>query len=214
MIREQMEKIYRDLAPHEIPWNLEKPPGILRDLVTSGKITPCKAVDLGCGTGAYALYLASQGFEVTGIDIAPSAVAMAEEKAAEQGISCRFVVADLRGPMAGVEETFDFAYDWQLLHHIFPGDRKKYVANVAHLLNPDGQYLSVCFSETSDQFGGRGKYRKTPLGTTLYFSSEHELAALFKARFSIEELTTVEIEGKFGPHAAVYALLRKRCAAP
>ena len=190
------------------PERIERESPVLEDEL--GRAPVASVVDLGCGTGAYALFLASRGFDVTGIDIASAAITMARENAAKKGISCRFVVADLCGSMREVEETFEFAYDWQLLHHIFPEAREKYLANVERLLNPGAPYLSVCFSERSDQFGGRGKYRRTPLGTTLYFSSERELVSLFHTRFSIEELTTIEIEGKFEPHAAIYALLRKR----
>lgn len=60
-----------------------------------------------------------------------------------------------------MNETFDFAYDWELFHHIFPVDRVQYVKNVNSLLNTDAKYLSVLFSEQSLQFGGAGKYRKT-----------------------------------------------------
>ncbi len=97
-----------------------------------------------------------------------------------------------------------------VLHHIFPSDREKYIINVHNLLRPDGQYFSVCFSEDSPQFGGEGKYRTTPLDTELYFSSESEMESLFKPLFKIEELKTIEVEGKFSPHKAIYAFLRKR----
>ena len=75
--------------------------------------------------------------------------------------------------------TFDFAYNWEFLHHIFPKDREKYVQNVHKLLNWEATYYSVCFSEKDPQFGGVGKFRKTRMGTTLYFSSESELTSLF-----------------------------------
>ena len=64
-----MEKIYQKTPLNKIPWNFETPPNDLVELVDAGKVNPCKTVDLGCGTGNYAIYLASQGFNVTGIDI-------------------------------------------------------------------------------------------------------------------------------------------------
>ena len=73
-----MDKIYRDLPLEDIPWNLEIPPDALTQLVESGKVKPCKTVDLGCGTGNYAIYLASVGFDVTGIDISPTAIRIAK----------------------------------------------------------------------------------------------------------------------------------------
>lgn len=121
-----------------------------------------------------------------------------------------FLVADVLGDLDEVKESFDFAYDWELLHHIFPEKRKKYVESVYKILNSRGKYLSVCFSEKDPQFGGYGKYRKTTLGTTLYFSSEDELRDLFDPYFNIKELKTIEISGKFAPHVANYAFMERK----
>jgi 2-polyprenyl-3-methyl-5-hydroxy-6-metoxy-1,4-benzoquinol methylase len=205
-----MDEIYRRLPQEDIPWNIEEPPKALVELIEAGKMRPCKAVDLGCGAGNYAIYLAKKGFDVTGADISSTAIRRAKENAKRRGVECRFIVADVLGDLKEVNETFDFAYDWELLHHIFQEQREKYVKNVHALLNPKGHYLSICFSEKNSQFGGLGKYRETPLGTLLYFSSEDELRELFKAYFEIEELKTIQISGKSAPHLAVYAFMERR----
>lgn len=203
-----IDRIYRDIPLDKIPRNSESPPDALVTLVMSGKIRQCKTVDLGCGAGNYARYLAGRGFEVTGIDSSPTAIQIAQANARKQGAACRFIVADLLGDMHEVTDTFDFAYDWEVLHHIFPEDRETYVKNVRKILNPGATYLSVCFSETDPQFGGKGKFRKTPVGTTLYFSSEPELRDLFSSHFAIRELKTIEVGGKYGSHYAVYTLMK------
>lgn len=205
-----MDRIYREMSQEAIPWNIEEPPEALIELVESGVVQPCKTVDFGCGTGNYAIYLASRGFEVTGIDISPTAIEIARKNAENNGIMCDFITADVLGDLKEAEEIFDFAYDWELLHHIFPEQRAKYVKNVSRKLHSKGRYLSLCFSEKDPQFGGSGKYRETPLGTNLYFSSEAELRALFEPDFQIDELKTVQVRGKYSPHQAVYALMRKR----
>jgi SAM-dependent methyltransferase len=209
MVKNQMENIYRNRHPDEIPWNIETPPDLLVSLLAEGKIAPCKTVDYGCGTGNYAIFLAGKGFDVTGIDISPSAIEIAKKTAYQQGMTCDFIVADVLSEMPKVQYTFDFAYDWELLHHVFPPDRQKYVENVYRCLNPGGKYLSVCFSEEDLAFGGAGQYRKTPLGTVLYFSSEKELQFLFEPFFFVEELRTIEIKGKTEPHKAIYAFMKK-----
>jgi len=206
----EMDEVYRSMPLDEIPWNIAAPPPALVELIKSGKVQPCKAIDLGCGAGNYAIYLASLGLEVTGIDISPSAITIAKEQAEKRGVKCNFLVADVLGELEEVTQTFDFAYDWELLHHIFPERRKKYVENVRRLLGPGGKYFSVCFSEKDPQFGGSGKYRKTPLGTVLYFSSEDELRELFEPYFRIEELKTIETSGKFARHLANCAFMEKR----
>ncbi len=205
-----MDRIYADLPTGKIPWNRESPPAILRALVEGGTIAPCRAIEFGCGAGNYVIWLASRGFDATGVDFSGVAIGMAARAAARKGVACRFVAADVLGDLAEVRGPFDFAYDWELLHHIFPPDRPKYAANVARLLRAGGRCLSVCFSETSPGFGGTGKYRKTPLDTVLYFSSEAEVVSLFEPLFVIDELSTVDIEGKVAPHKAVRALMTRR----
>ena len=209
MIKDEMEKIYSSTPLDEIPWNVETPPDILKHLVETEKIKPCKVIELGCGAGNYVIYLSTKGFDSTGIDISPTAIDIAKKSATEKGVKCNFIAVDVLGDMTEINEQFDFAYDWHLLHHIYPEDREKYINNVYGLLKPGGQYLSVCFSEDSPEFGGKGKYRKTPIDTVLYFSSEDEIRALLKPFFEIEELKTVNLESKVGSHKAIYAFLKK-----
>jgi SAM-dependent methyltransferase len=204
-----MDDIYKKMPLENIPWNSEAPPEALVRLVESGKVTPCRAIDLGCGAGNYAIWLAGKGFDVTGIDLAPTAIRIAREKAAKKGARCDFIVADVLGDLRDVKGTFDFAYDWEVLHHIFPVDREKYVSNVYRLLNRGGKYLSVCFNEDDPQFGGQGMYRKTRLGTELYFSSVDELKTLFAHRFRILEIKKMEISSKSGPHVVNCAFMEK-----
>jgi len=205
-----LDKIYRNTPLNKIPWNYETPPDSLVDLVNRGVIKPCKAVDFGCGIGSYAIYFATEGFDVTGIDISPSAISLAKKRAIEKGMKCNFIVADITGKLEEFEDKFDFAYDWELLHHIFPEKRKQYVENVYKFLKLKAKYLSVCFSDKDPCFGGQKKYRETPLGTILYFSSKEELKALFKPYFRIIKLKTIEIRGKPIPHIANYAFMERK----
>ncbi len=210
MKESDMDNIYRNMAQEDIPWNIENPPKALVELVEGGVVRPCRAIDFGCGTGNYSIYLAGKGFDVTGVDISPTAIRIAKENAKRKGIRCRFVTADVLGELSEIRETFEFAFDWELLHHIFPEDRTKYVRNVYGKLSSNGSYLSVCFSEKDPQFGGSGKYRRTRLDTLLYFSSEAELQELFSPYFIIQDLRTIEIVGKNLPHMAVYVFMTKR----
>jgi len=205
-----MDEVYRRLPVEKIPWHITKPPKLLLDLIDSGKVSPCRVVDLGCGTGNYSVYLAGQGFEATGIDISPTAVNIASEKAREKQSRAEFISMDMTGDITDFDRRFDFAFEWEVLHHIFPESRTKYVENVAGLLNYGGKYFTMCFSEDDPHFGGKGKYRETPIGTVLYFSSERELRDLFEPHFRILEMRTVEVEGKRSPHMAVYSFMEKK----
>jgi len=204
----QMDEIYLNIPPDAIPWNTETPPQILVELVDNKKIRPGKALDLGCGAGNYAIYLAAHGFDVTGIDISPAAIKLAQENAEKKKVKVDFLVADLLGDLPYINFGFDFAFDWNVLHHVFPEQREVYIQKVANLLKKDGIYLSVCFHELDPQFGGKGKYRNTSLGTRLYFSNQEELKSLFRSHFMILENKIIEVPGKTGHHVENYFLLK------
>jgi len=143
------------------------------------------------------------------VDSSRSAIQIARENAIKRNVKCDFLVMDVLENFEKILGAFDFVYDWLLLHHIFPEKRRLYCENLIKILNPEGMYLSVCFSEEDRHFGVSGKYRETSLGTTLYFSSEKELRDLFAPFFQIEELKTIEIAGKSGPHFSIYAFMTK-----
>jgi len=206
----QIDDVYKNMSLDDIPWNMETPPAPLVDLVDTGKVQPCKAIDLGCGAGNYAIYFASRGFDVTGVDSSPTAIRIARQNAGQNGLKCNFLVEDVVDGLDQVDQSCDFAYDWGLLHHIFPQQRKKYISNVHRILNPNGKYFSACFSDKDMGFGGSGKYRKTSLGSILYFSSEDELRELFETYFVIIDLQTVQISGKFGPHMFNCAFMERK----
>jgi len=209
-IRKQMDDIYGGMSLEQIPWNLTQPPQLLVEAVESGQIKPCKAVDLGCGAGNYAVWLAGMGFDMTGFDISPKAIEIARKLAEDSDVSCRFEAVDMLGDMSKYYGYFDFAFDWEVLHHIMPEDRPRYLDNIQKILKSEGIYFSVSFSDKDTAFSGGEKYHMTQLGTTLYFSSEEELRELYLPRFEIIELKDVEITGKHGPHRANAARLRAK----
>lgn len=205
-----IDRIYQTLPLDKIPWNSETPPDALAGLVRDGVVRPCRTINLGCGAGNDAIFLAGLGFDVTGVDSSPTAMKIAGEEVKKRGARCRFIIADLLGDLHEVPGTFDFAYDWEFLHHIFPEDRETYMKNVYKITNPGATYFSVCFSERDPQFGGSGKYRTTRIGTTLYFSSEAELRNLVSPYFRIREIKTIDVSGKSGPHVAVSVLAERQ----
>jgi SAM-dependent methyltransferase len=206
-----LEEIYRNLPLIDIPWNQEIPPELLIQLIESGQVTPCHAIDLGCGAGNYAIYLAGKGFQMTGVDISPTAIKLARKNAQRKNVQCDFLVCNVAGNLLKkVKNRFGFAFEWEVLHHIYPEYREKYARNVHAVLEPGGLYFSVCFHEDDPNFGGKGKFRRTPIGTELYFSSERELRDLFSLFFDIQELTIKEIPGKGLSHVVTYAFMKKK----
>ncbi|MBI2584150.1 MAG: methyltransferase domain-containing protein [Candidatus Aenigmarchaeota archaeon] len=205
--KELFEKIYENLE--EVPWNFEKPHDEFIGLIESGKIKPCKALDIGCGTGSYSIYLASKGFDVAGIDTSENAIKIAKTKAAEAGVSCIFLKMDWED-LDKLKEKFDFIFDWRFFQEIIEKERrKKYVELVKKLLNNGGKYLSVSHSEKT-RLWGKGKIRTPPIGTTLYFASMEELEVLFRHSFKILEKKEIKLLSRgSGWVAANYLFMEK-----
>lgn len=98
---------------------------------------PGRALDLGCGTGTDALYLASQGWDTVGVDFAPEAVATARVRAAAAGNAADFIVGDVtRLAQAGVDGSFDLVIDIGCYHGLPASRRDSYAAGVAAVTRP------------------------------------------------------------------------------
>jgi SAM-dependent methyltransferase len=207
-----MEHIYSTMAESEIPWNRAEPPEDLVGLLRSGTITPCRALDIGCGTGNYSLYLAAQGFTITGLDVSESAIQAARAKAAQKGADITFAVADMRGDVSHVAGGFEFALEWMIMHHILPDERQGYLKNLLTLLSDEALCLSVSFSAEDPKFGDppEGNWRRSPMGPMVYCSYLDELEALLSPAFDLLEKGVVDIPGKMGDNRVNRLLMRKR----
>ena len=163
-----------------------EPPKELVELVESRTVVSGTALDIGCGEGHSSIYLAKQGFEVTGIDFSETAISRAKKNAERAGVKCRFIKSDAIG-LDGLDSQFDFILEWGLLHCIMPRERQGYLSGVKKALRPNGVYLSVSFSWYDQALGGSMlKYRLAPSsGLWLYYSSHAELKQLFSGFFSI-----------------------------
>lgn len=99
-----------------------------------------KMLDLGCGTGALAVFLAKQGFDVLGVDISPTAIEEARWQAAAREVQVDFQVADVCTSNLP-EESFDLITDNHFLHCIvFSEERANVLGRIYALLRPGGQY--------------------------------------------------------------------------
>ncbi len=210
-VKKILEKTYEKPG---VVWTETEPPEELAGLVESGKLKPCRAIDVGCGEGFYSIYLASKGFDVTGIDISAKAVRYAKENARKRGVDARFMVLDV-ADLSKLEEKFDLVLEWALMHLIMPTQRRKYVVDVSGILNKGGKYLSTSFNEKDTHFGEPGQRLRTvppgskmPAGSKLYFSSLEELEELYKPHFKIIEARTITMPvGR--PHIGNYLFMEK-----
>jgi len=129
------------------PWDIPGPQPAFARLAWSGAFSG-RVLDIGCGTGENALFLAARGLEVVGLDASPAAIAKARAKAAERNAEPEtvFVVGDAL-ELATLGRQFDTVIDCGLLHVLSDRDRARLVASVAAVLRTGGRYFVLCFSE-------------------------------------------------------------------
>lgn len=136
MMKTFYEVVYRYFRA---PWDI----GARRELVSlveSGRIEPCRAIDLGCGAGANAIYLAEKGFDVTGVDYANSAIETARTRAIDAGVKVNFLVDDLTN-LQSITGKFDFLLDYGVLDDLRGKDRELYLQNMLPLTALGSRYM-------------------------------------------------------------------------
>jgi SAM-dependent methyltransferase len=138
------------------PWDTGITPPEIVAMLDSGKVSIGRALDLGCGTGTNAIYLAQHGFEVTGIDISRRAISLAKRKARSAQLTDR--VRFERGDVTLLRRcvsanTIDFAYDIGCFHSLEAEARHRYVAALTAVLKPGAFYMLYAFEPQADRAG-------------------------------------------------------------
>jgi len=128
---------YRD---GDLPWDTGQPSSELQRVFSQNTIQPCRALELGCGTGTNSVWLAQQGFEVTGIDLAPLAVERAEQRARAAGVKVHFVVADVL-QLPDLDGPFAFFFDRGCYHAVRRDAPEQYAPAMARQLASGGRGL-------------------------------------------------------------------------
>jgi SAM-dependent methyltransferase len=105
-------------------------------------------LDIGCGFGDNAIYLAQHGHPVTGLDISPTALVTAEQRATDAGVEVTFAVADSTR-LDGYTDAFDTVIDSGLFHSLDDEGRRRYVAAVHRATRPGATLLLSCFSDAN-----------------------------------------------------------------
>lgn len=141
----EWDDIYRKYPLDELGWELGKPRPILVEFVEKDLVKKGKALDLCCGAGTNTVYLAEKGFEVTGIDISPTAIEFAKKKAEKANVKIKFKVADFT-ELPFADEEFDFVFDMGCFHHVKIDDRQAFINGVHRVLKKSGGYMLTCFS--------------------------------------------------------------------
>ncbi len=175
----------------DLPWDTGRPDMHLQALMPHLALD--SALDIGCGTGTNAVWLAQLGHRVVGVDLSPVAIERSQERAEAAGVPVVFQSLDvLEDPIPGA--PFDLVFD-RGCFHVFEGEqRTAFAQKVASLLAPDGVWISLLGS-TDGPERDTGPPRR----------SAAEVMAAVEPFFEVQELRSVPFDE--GLHAQKRAWL-------
>ncbi len=169
---------YRKVEPAY--WDIGRPADELQKFVSGGTVSRCRVVDMCCGSGTDAIYLASKGFDVTAIDVAPTALGQALAKAAAAKVSVHWLVASILAPPE--VKPFDFVYDRGCYHVVRDQNLPAYIETLRRFSRPGTKFLLLATRHDELVEGGQS-------GVT-----EEELRFDFLALFNLQWLREIRLE--------------------
>lgn len=157
----------------DVPWDTNLPSRELARVLDEGHVPPCRTIELGCGTGTNAVYLAQRGFSVTAVDVSPVALDRARRRAEQAWVDVKFVEADItRLPDLGA--PFDFIFDRGCYHCVRRANLPGFVATLEQISRPGTRYLLLAGNANEQTAEGPPRVR------------EHELRADLESLFTFQ----------------------------
>jgi SAM-dependent methyltransferase len=187
-----------DAAYAGVPnWDIGRPQRAFLALADAGLVAE-PVLDVGCGTGELALYLARQGFATLGIDLSPRAIGQARAKARSRRIPADFLVWDALDlePLVGRLGRFGTVLDSAMFHILAPAERERFVAELVGTVRPGGRYCLL---------GDRRRSRRESYGIT-----PEECRSRFGDGWELEHAVETSFERRGATSPAYLVVLRRR----
>lgn len=190
------DKMYRETKLQDLPWYPGEIDDMLRDAIYSGWLRGQTVLDIGAGQATDAIYLATNGYQVTCLDVSEAARDVALREAEKAHVDLEYCIGDARHIPLG-DNLFDIVMDRGCFEHIAASDRGRYAAEVGRVLKQGGTYF----------------YRSAPAvaGASPPAVSLEALIAAFDRSFSVVESGTYVAHGLGGRAATehVWVILKQ-----
>lgn len=132
------------------------------DTVEDFQRNQCQRIlDLGCGRGRHVVALAHHGFEVVGMDGAPSGLKLAQVRMREEGLKAAFVLGDVTQPFPFPKDSFDGLMSTQVIHHALLDEIRNTILEIHRVIKPGG----VIFVTVASKPDADTSYREIEPGT-------------------------------------------------
>lgn len=139
------EERYKKIHGEGLLWFSKEPTPELIDWIEYYNISVDNEIcEIGCGEGRDALFLAEQGYKITGVDISDEAIRKCEELSKERKVNVDWIVSDA----LHVSEKFNRHYNWiysvGTIHMLVENnDRERFLKTINSLLEPKGKFLLI-----------------------------------------------------------------------
>jgi tellurite methyltransferase len=136
-LRKRWDARWREKA-RQVDWQADPWLKRIMPLLDKGRV-----LDVACGVGRNALFLAEQHFDVTAVDLSPEALGQLTDEAARRGLAVRTSVIDLESAPILPEGPFDLVIDFFYLH-------RPLIPSLIDLLRPGGLLVLRTFSRAGE----------------------------------------------------------------
>jgi len=188
------------------PWDTGRPSRELDRALSEHDISPGRVLELGCGSGTNALFLAGRGFEVTAVDVSPLAIEQARAKVEEAGVDVTLLAADLL-ELPELGPAFPFVFDRGVYHAVRRGNLEGFLDTLSSVTAPGAIYLTLA--------GNANEVRPAEQGPPRVSAEEicRELGELFDlVELRETHFNDIVLDGKSERPLAWSALFRRKRA--
>lgn len=215
MVQESTKIFERQYGEKKCLWGLSPRPLLIKNI---GEVPVGKALDLGVGEGRNALFLAREGFHVTGIDISPKSIEKFLDLAKERGLTVEGLVMDILD-FEFTPDAYNLIVATNTLHFLRKEEVYEITSKIIRSIAPGGYVYIEDFTVNDPSYKTAKKRLKQIEENTfyspkifsyLYFFSHNELKRTFKdfeIKIYKEDIFADPGHGKSGPHKHCVALL-------